>query len=82
MEVEFRFGLLNLDVYKLGDIIKWSDEGRGLRSPKARPENGDYTNEGYAVCPVCQKDFWLTIVVKTDHIERADIVINKSGYIK
>lgn len=82
MDVEFRFGLLDLGVYVLGDIIKWSEGGRGLRYPQVRPDNGNYTGEGYAMCPVCQKDFWLTITIKADYIECADVDINKSGYIQ
>jgi len=81
MEAEFRFGLLNLDVYELGDTIRWSVNGHGLRFPKRRPENGDYIGEGYVECPKCHKDFWIKIVVNSDRIERAEVDVGRLGYI-
>jgi hypothetical protein len=81
MAAEFRFGLLNLDTYQLGDTLRWNDRGRGLRFPKQRPINGDYSGEAYIVCPVCDQDFWLTVTVNSDRIERADIDLSKPGYI-
>lgn len=81
MDAEFRFGFLNLDTYKVGDTINWGQHGRGLRFPKQRPTNGNYTSEGYIVCPVCQKDFWVVITVGNDQFEQVDYDPSKPGYI-
>ena len=81
MEAEFRFGLLDLSKYHLGDKIRWEDRGRGLRFPKRRPQRDSYTDDAYAVCPICHKDFWLSVTVAGDIITEANVNPSKAGYI-
>ncbi len=76
MKAEFKLGYLNLSEYKTGDTLEWFG-GRNSR----RPENGDCTGEGYAVCPKCNRDFWLIITVRHDVIASVDIDPVKKGYI-
>lgn len=80
MEIEFKFGLLqDMDVYKLGDRLKWG-EGRGERFPKKRPNSGCYNGLGYAVCDACERDFFVDIDVDNDVI--ASVCLSqKNGYI-
>ena len=64
-DAEFKFGLLDLTIYRLGDDIKWTDEkGKGLRDPKIIPEDGNYESLGYIECDVCGKDFFIDISVR------------------
>ena len=82
LKAEFRFGFLNLDTYGLEDTLRWTDEhGNGLRYPKNRPENGNYSDKAYAECPVCQKDFWLKVEVVSDIIKSVDYDSSIAGYI-
>lgn len=80
-QAEFRFGLLNLDTYSIGDKLSWDDCGKGLKSPETRPESGNYLGEGYIECPFCNYDFWLTITVAGDMIESAKIDHTRQGYV-
>lgn len=79
VEVEFRFGLINLDRYRLGDTLRWT--GAGTPRPRKRPPNGDFDGEGYAECPICHKDFWMTIHIRQDIIVSAEVDSTKAGYI-
>ena len=66
VEVEFRFGVLNLDRYRLGDAIKWTGDRESI--PKVQPILEEWSGEGYAECPKCQNDFWCSIYVKDNMI--------------
>lgn len=79
VEVEFRFGLVNLDTYRLGDDLRWI--GVGHSQPHSRPPNGDFDGEGYAECLACHKDFWMMIYVRKDVIASATVDHTKMGYI-
>jgi hypothetical protein len=77
---EIRFGLLDGSAYRIGDRIKWSDDGKGLRDPKNRPDHGNYRREGYVECPICLKDFFLDIQLENDVFVSAN-QSNLKGYI-
>ena len=79
MEVEFRFGFRNQDRYCPGDTLRWY--GGGTRTPRQRPEGGKYTGEGYAECPNCHRDLWVSIEVRHDVIKRAEVDLTRPGYI-
>ncbi len=81
MESEFKIGYMNLDSYKIGDKIKWS-QGVAKKPHQKRPKNGNYCGEGYVECPNCNKDFWLNITIENDIITKADINLAKTGYVK
>jgi len=79
MEAEFRFGLRELTHYHIGDQLRW--EGMGVKTPETRPENGNHDDEAYAVCPHCERDFWLTVSVRKDIIVGATVDTSKQPYI-
>jgi hypothetical protein len=79
MDADFRFGWMNLDRYHLGDRLLW--DGGGVRVPRRRPPGGNFTGDAYAECPSCQRDFWLTVTVCDDVIERAEVDPTRKGYI-
>lgn len=79
MEIEFKFGFLNLIEYRLGDELVWI--GNRKSYPKKRPQDGHYIGEGYVECPNCHKDFWVIINVVSDKIESVEVDYTREGYI-
>jgi hypothetical protein len=79
MEAEFRFGLRDLTHYRLGDRLRW--DGMGVKTPATRPQEGNYNDEAYTVCPHCERDFWLAVSVRQDIIVRAAVNPSKQPYI-
>jgi formylglycine-generating enzyme required for sulfatase activity len=79
MEAEFRFGLRNLTSYRLGDQLCW--DGMGVKTPRTRPEGGNYAGETYVVCPHCDRDFWLKVSVRNDVIVSATFDNARQPYI-
>jgi hypothetical protein len=79
VDAEFRFGLRELTRYQVGDRLTW--EGKGVRTPAHRPENGDYRGDAYVECPVCGKDYWLNVLVTHDVITSFEVDTNRPGYI-
>lgn len=79
MEIELFFGEKRLYRYHLGDHYHWLP--RKDSSNGGRPENGTMMGEGYAVCPVCQKDFFLKITTTKDILEKAEPNPGKPPYI-
>lgn len=64
MEVEGFVGYGGLLDYKIGDRIVWTER----KSPKygGRPEGGTVDAEGYVLCPLCCRDFFVTVGVEGD----------------
>jgi YD repeat-containing protein len=68
-EVEFKFGLMDVIEYRISDMLDWGKERKGgVRFPKVPPADGNYAGECYAVCPVCDKDYWVDITVSDNVI--------------
>lgn len=66
--------------YRVGDLVSWNpsittDYG-------GRPPLGSAIVEGYAVCPTCEKDYFVRVVLESDHIVAADPDASKLGYIE
>lgn len=78
-EIEFRFGLLDLRRYAVGDTVDWGV--KGLRHPRARPPHGNYADEGYAECGCCHKDYFVLIRVEGDRIVSVEVDPTKPGHI-
>jgi hypothetical protein len=79
IEAEFRFGLKDLSRYRIGDQLRW--DGMGVKTPEIRPKGGNYDDDAYAVCPHCEKDFWLNVSVRQDIITNVEIDNTREPYI-
>jgi uncharacterized C2H2 Zn-finger protein len=80
-EAEFKMGMMNLDTYKLGDVLTWAT-GQCKPPHQKRPLDGSSIGEGYVCCPNCDKDFWVVIKVEHDTIIDVKVDNTKTGYIK
>jgi hypothetical protein len=76
----FRFGLRELTEYHVGDRLIWI--GRGVRTPRERPPDGNFQSDAYAECPACGKDFWLLVTVRDDVIVSASVDADREAYHK
>lgn len=66
--------------YRVGDTVDWNPcYGR---SYSGRPPLGDLAGDGYAVCSECDKDYFVTVIIERDVIERIEVVYDRSGYIR
>lgn len=79
VQAEFRFGVVNVETYRLGDMLPWVGERPSI--PKVRPEGGNYKGEGYAVCPLCDVDFYVDIEVKNNILVSAVPDPSRPGYV-
>lgn len=79
VEAEFRFGLPELAVYRIGDRLRWY--GKGSQVPQNRPEGGNHTGEAYVECPNCRRDFWLNVEVRADIIHSVEVNAARKPYI-
>jgi hypothetical protein len=64
--------------YRLGDRVRWLP-GRD-REDGGRPVSGDLDADGYVECPVCERDFFLTVSVRGDAIVGTEVNPAKPGY--
>ncbi|WP_157239133.1 hypothetical protein [Catenuloplanes japonicus] len=78
-EVEFKLGRLDLRTYRLGEALEWA--GGNGRKPLRRPDGGNARTEGYADCPQCGRDFWVTIHVQDDRLAVVVPDPARPGYI-
>lgn len=80
IEVETYLGFGNLIAYEIGSRVRWV-EGNVAPKNGGRPTGGNMDGEGYAECPLCAKDFWVKIVVRSDVIERIEPDTERMPYI-
>ncbi len=79
IEVDLYFGFRNMISYRLGDKYQW---GAGQSVKKgARPPDGNLDGEGYVECPVCRKDFFVKVAVRSDIIEGVEPDRDRPGHI-
>lgn len=78
VKAQIDVGYLEFHTYHLGDTVTWREHG-GIPIER-RPENGTLTVEAYAVCPRCDGDFWLNVVVQKDIIVSATPDLTRAGY--
>ena len=78
-EVEFRLGRLDFREYHLGEVLTWA--GGHRHKPLRRPDGGTTRGEGYAECPSCERDFWVTVEVRDDVLTTVIADPDRPGYI-
>lgn len=80
-EIDTYFGdTLQMQSLLIGNAYPWrpgQDVDHG-----GRPEGGNIDGEGYTVCPNCQRDFFVKVVVRGDKIESVRPDPDKPGYIR
>ncbi len=78
MDIEFKYGYLDMTVYSLGDPIQWR-LGREIKNG-GRPPGGSMEADGYAECSGCKKDFWVTIKIVNDRITSVQVDNDRKPY--
>ena len=66
--------------FNLGDKYRWHF-GKEFQSG-GRPENGNIEGEGYVVCEICRRDFFVKVAVKNDVIECVEFDSTKKPFLK
>jgi hypothetical protein len=64
--------------YRLGDRVDWLP-GRE-RDEGGRPADGNLTTEGYVVCDVCNKDFFVVVNIRGDVLTAVEVDESRPGY--
>ena len=78
VRAEARLGRLALVEYRLGDEVEWA---RNRAEGMTRPDCGTASLEGYGMCSVCHKDFWLSITVKNDLVASVSVDSQRPGLL-
>ena len=61
----------------VGDRYPWNHPAM----PSRRPAGGNAVGDGYCVCPVCGKDFFVNVVVEADMLRRVEHDATRPGLI-
>jgi hypothetical protein len=81
VEIEMFFGNTSMvDRFAIGDEYKWAL--RKSVQHGGRPEQGNIDGEGYTVCPQCQRDFFVKVMVREDKIKDVKPDMEKAAYIQ
>lgn len=80
-EVDLHFGYTNeMLEFNLGDKYLWF-VGRDFKNG-GRPKNGNIDGEGYVVCELCKRDFFVSVKVRNDIIENVEYDLTKRPFFK
>lgn len=79
VEVELKFGLVDLTQFVVGDTYKWKP--RKAVQNGGRPDGGNVDGEGYAVCPRCEGNYFVVVRIRGDQITSAEPDVTRPGYI-
>jgi hypothetical protein len=67
-EIDLHFGYTNeMLEFSVGDKYRWF-LGKEFQNG-GRPENGNIDGEGYVICEICKRDFFVIVKVRNDVIE-------------
>ena len=80
MDVEFRFGWRNLIQVNLGDPYPFIDKRRAVHNG-GYPPDGNMDGQGYAVCPTCDKDFFVKALIRDGVLTAIEIDTETKPYI-
>jgi len=80
MMVDLYFGFRDQLRYKLGDSCRWT--GSPLVKNGGRPQGGNLDGEGYTECPLCKRDFFVIVKVRSDVFEGAEADQSKNPFIE
>lgn len=78
--IEMFFGYTaELLKFKVGDKYIWCEEKQDDNG--GRPKNGSIDGEGYSECHLCNKDFFVKVIVRKDLIVDIEFDSSKKPYI-
>ena len=79
MEIELYTGKRNQTRYLIGDIYTWEDR----RQPQngGRPKDGSCLADGYVECPICHRDFWVSVAITDDRIASVSVNLSREPFI-
>lgn len=73
--IEFRFGVIDLLEYHLGDELLWIGNRKSF--PREKPKLNEWAGEGYATCNECESDFYVTILIVDNHISHVYVDLSR-----
>jgi hypothetical protein len=79
MTINLYFGYRDLLEYHLGDSYQWHE--RKAPQNGGRPDGGDVDGEGYTECPICLKDSFWIVEVRSDIIQSVRPDPDKQPYV-
>jgi hypothetical protein len=79
MTVGLYFGYRDQLAYMLGDKYRWRT-GRSVKNG-GRPPDGDMEGEGYVECPLCRKDFFVIVHLRSDVLQSVEPDTDKKPLI-
>ncbi|MEO7719290.1 MAG: hypothetical protein ABIY70_24075 [Capsulimonas sp.] len=79
MTINLYFGFRDLLEYRLGDMYEWRE--RKQPQNDGRPAGGNVDGAGYTECPVCLKDSFWIVEVRSDIIRSVRPDPEKQPYL-
>jgi hypothetical protein len=80
-EIDLHFGYTNeMLEFNLGDKYVWFF-GKEFQNG-GRPENGNIDGEGYVVCELCRRDFFVKVAVRNDVIVKTEFDSTKKPFLR
>jgi hypothetical protein len=80
MEVDLHFGYTReMQQVAIGDPYPFLP--RKAVHNGGYPTNGNIDGEGYVICPLCEKDFFVTAVVRGGVLTAVEVDVEKSPHV-
>jgi len=80
-QIDLYFGYTNeMLEFNLGDKYLWCF-GKEFQNG-GRPENGNIDGEGYVLCELCRRDFFVKVAVRNDVIGNIEFDLTKKPFLK
>jgi hypothetical protein len=80
VELEIHLGdTRGMEKYSIGDRYQWLPNQAVQNG--GRPENGNIDGEGYGECPLCDRDFFVKVLIRNDVIQGVEPDFEKHPYI-
>ncbi len=81
LDIDLYFGdTRNMRQFVIGSLYTWLPEKTVEHG--GRPPDGNIDGEGYAVCPNCQRDFFVNVLIRDDRIAGVEPDLHKPGHIQ
>jgi hypothetical protein len=77
--IEHKFGVIEQFEFEIGDEVKWF--GHRASIPKDKPVFSRWCGEGYAECLLCEKDFFVSVIVEEGKFKEVLWDVSRRGYV-